>query len=247
MSGKEVHEGLVGTVLPSLLDDYVHHIGSHVLDGCKTIEDFSLVYRELGFGSVDGRRDNLDSIFRRQVQVFLELVWAVHFVGKVCSQEFSVVVGLKKGCLVGYDGVCNGMGLVESISCKRLQHVEDLFCVLLCISLLYSSSLELHQLLCQGVNLLLTHDTSQDICFSKSVSCNDLGCLHDLLLIDDDSVGGLQDRLQGRVWICDWSASPLGVDVFGDELHRTGPVEGIQGYQLFDGAGLGLLQNILHA
>ena len=101
------------------------------------------------------------------------------------------------------------MGFVESVSCERLQHVEYLFSVLFCISLFYSTCLELHKLLGQGLNLLFTHDSSKDICFTESISCNDLGRLHNLFLIYDYSVCGFENRFQGRVRVGDRCSSPF--------------------------------------
>ena len=138
------------------------------------------------------------------------------------------------------------MGLIESISCKRLQHVEYFFSVLFSISFLDSSSLKLYKLLCQGFHLLFTHDSSQDICFTKSISCDDLSCLHNLFLIYDYSISSLQYRFQGRVRVCDWCSSPFGVDVLRNKLHRTRSIEGVESNQLFYSAWLGLFQNILH-
>ena len=133
------------------------------------------------------------------------------------------------------------MGLIESISCKRLQHVEYFFSVLFSISFLDSSGLELYKLLCQCLYLLLTHDSSQDICFTESISCDDLSCLHYLFLIDDDSISGLQYRFQGRVRVCNRCPSPLGVDVLWNKLHRTWSIESVESNQLFYGAWLSLL------
>ena len=46
-----------------------------------------------------------------------------------------------------------------------------------------------------------------------------------LLLVADDPVGFLEDRLQGGVEICDRLLAELGLDELGDERHRARAVE----------------------
>ena len=46
-----------------------------------------------------------------------------------------------------------------------------------------------------------------------------------LLLVADDAVGLLEDRLEGRVQIRDRLLAELGLDELGDERHRARPIE----------------------
>jgi hypothetical protein len=69
--------------------------------------------------------------------------------------------------------------------------------------------------------LLLAHGAPQDVGAAQGVACQDLGGLHDLLLVDDDAVGLLQDGLQGRVRVAYRLAAELAVHELGYVVHGT--------------------------
>ena len=70
--------------------------------------------------------------------------------------------------------------------------------------------------------------------------------LHDLLLVDDDAVGVLEDRLQRRVRVLDLLAPVLAVDEVVDHaaLERTRAVERAGGDDVLEAVGLELLQQL---
>jgi hypothetical protein len=54
---------------------------------------------------------------------------------------------------------------------------------------------------------LLAHGAAQQVGVAERVAGQDLGDLHHLLLVDDDAVGLLQDRLQLRVRVPGFSTA----------------------------------------
>ena len=139
------------------------------------------------------------------------------------------------------------MRFVEAVLGEGFEHLEDLLRMLGITSELFGSGHELDLLLCQLLNLLLTHDTAEDVGLTERVSRYDLGNLHYLLLIDDYPVGGLQDRFELRVRIFDLLQSVLTCDVTVDVLHRARAVECVQCDQILYVVGLCVLEDLLHA
>ena len=103
------------------------------------------------------------------------------------------------------------MGLVESIACEWLKNMEDLFGMLFCESILHSTCLEFHKLLSKLIDLLLAHDSSEDICLAQCVSCDYLRDLHYLFLIDNYAVCLLQDVLKARIRVFDCGETVSGL------------------------------------
>ncbi len=73
--------------------------------------------------------------------------------------------------------------------------------------------------------LLLPYGSTEYVCFSERESSKSLYQLHDLLLIDGDTIGRPKDRLKGGMWILDCLASVFPIDELWDILHRTGSIE----------------------
>ena len=182
-----------------------------------------------------------------ELQILVELVRAARLVGQVGREEFGGVVAFQVGGLVGDHRVGHRVALVEAVAGKRLEHLEDRLGVLFVPSLLLAHLEKPELLLGQLLHLLLAHDAAQDVGLAERVAGEDLGHLHDLLLVDDNAVGALQDvdevgvRILDRLWI------GLPFDVVRDELHGAGPVEGVQGDQVLDVVRVGLAQDVLHA
>jgi hypothetical protein len=94
--------------------------------------------------------------------------------------------------------------------------------------------------------LLLAHRAAQEVGLSQAVAADALGDLHDLLLVDDDSVGLLEDGLEAGVGVAYRLPPRLRVDELGDVVHGTGTVERVERYQVLHAGGLGLLEDGLH-
>ena len=112
------------------------------------------------------------------------------------------MVGLQIGGLVSDDAISGGVRFVEAIAGELGHQLEDI------IGLRRFDALGLgarHEALLLGIHLrldLLAHGAAQQIGLAQRVAREDLGDLHHLLLIDDDAVGLLEDRLEPGVEVC---------------------------------------------
>ena len=70
------------------------------------------------------------------------------------------------------------------------------------------------------------HCPPENIGFSKRVTSNDVGDLENLLLVDDDTVGFLEDELEIGMEVLNILRLLLALDKVRDKRHWTRPVEG---------------------
>ncbi len=93
---------------------------------------------------------------------------------------------------------------------------------------------------------LLAHRAPQQVGGAERVAREIAGDLHHLLLVDDDAVGLLEDRLQHRVRVFRVLAAVLDGDVARDVVHRARAVERHHGDDVLEAVRLELLQRLLH-
>ena len=118
------------------------------------------------------------------------------------------------------------MRLVESISSKWFDDlIEYIYREILIVSLLVSRSDELVPLLHEEIEFLFTDSSSEDIRLTERESSERLHQLHDLFLIDRDTVCRLQDGLERGMWILDDLAPELAIDELWDIGERTRAIE----------------------
>jgi hypothetical protein len=94
---------------------------------------------------------------------------------------------------------------------------------------------------------LLAHGAAQEVGLAQAVARQHLGDLHHLLLIDDDAVGLLEDRLDHRVQVVGLFLALLAGDEARNIVHRAGAVERHDGDDVLDAVGMHLAQHIAHA
>ena len=164
------------------------------------------------------------------------------------------IVGLQPGGLVGHQGVGRGVGFIEAVAGKFFHQVEDLDRQVAVDTLGARALLEYRALLGHLLGLFLAHGAAQHVGAAQGIARQFLGDLHHLLLVQDDAVGGLQDRPQPLVL-------PLGIGV-GDRLppvlaidevvhharlQRPGAEQRHQGDDVLETVGAQALDQILHA
>ena len=114
------------------------------------------------------------------------------------------------GRLVGNQPVGDGVGFIETITCKIVDQVKDV--VGLVFRFFHPAAFDkcwvFHTALNETVTLLrhflrdfFPDGTSQQVCMSEGESRQHLDGLHDLLLVDHHSVGFLENRFQQWVWV----------------------------------------------
>ena len=116
--------------------------------------------------------------------------------------------------LIGHQRVGSRVRFVETVAGKGLHLVEDLGGLLLRDFFRLSPS---HKPLSLGghlLGILLAHGAPQNIRISHAVATEHLGDLHDLFLINDDTVGVFQNRLQQGMQILDLFLPVLSLNVF---------------------------------
>ena len=135
------------------------------------------------------------------VLLLVLVTFQVYFVRQVRCEELGLVVAFQIGGSVGEKRVAYTVALVETVVCKRLKHVEYLFRMLLGMTQGHSTLDELLLLGRHFLDLLLSHDPPEVVCFRKREAGDDLRDTHHLLLVDDYAVRGLQQILERRIGV----------------------------------------------
>ena len=95
----------------------------------------------------------------------------------------------------------------------------------------------------------LAHGAPQNVSVSQRISRQLLGNLHDLFLVQDDAVGGLENILEFFMGIGDRRASMLAVDVIADHprFQRTRTKQGDQGHDFVKAVRYKPANQVFHA
>ena len=114
------------------------------------------------------------------------------------GQELDRVIGLEIGGLIGDQRVGRGVGFVEAVAGELGHELEDVLGAA-AVDAVGDGALDEARFLLRHLLLdLLAHGAAQQIGLAEREAGQDLRDLHHLLLVDDDAVGLLQDRLDQR-------------------------------------------------
>ena len=97
-----------------------------------------------------------------------------------------------------------------------------------------------------GVDLL-AHGAAQQVGFAERIAGQHLRDLHHLLLVDDDAVGLLQDRLEHRMEVLRLLVAVLAGAVGRDVRHRARAIERHQRDDVLEAVGPHVDQRLAHA
>ncbi len=210
-------------ISPSL-DKALDNRFTNSLDCTKSVINLAFITRrELVIRTINIGRPNIQFHAATFVDQGNNLVGVIHVGGQYRGHEFRRVMRLEPGCLVRHQRVGCRMRFVKTVAGKLLHQIEDV-----------SGSRRLHlvgnrpvgendALLFHLFRLLLAHRATQHIGFAETVSSQYLGYLHDLFLVQDDAVSGLQNDFQCRVGILDPRAAVFAVDKIVDHARLQGP------------------------
>ena len=106
---------------------------------------------------------------------------------------------------------------------------------------------ELDTLFLHFLDLLFAHRTAQHIGGTKRVTGEHLRGLHDLLLINQNAVGLLGDRLEQRVRVIDLHLAMSAAYEVRDQVHRSWTVERHERRDVLDRSKLELTAQVAHA
>ena len=141
------------------------------------------------------------------------------------------------------------MGLVEAVTGKGLHQVEDAIGEAFVDAALAGAGHENAALARHFLGFFLAHGAAQQVGAAEGVAGQRLGDLHDLLLIQDDAVGGVQDRLEVGVQVTHRGLAVFAVDVVADHarFQRSGPEQRDQRDDVLERVRLQLADQVLHA
>ena len=124
--------------------------------------------------------------------------------------------------MYAYDTAC---ALVESVAGEWEYVCEEVASFCFGVSFLQCAFDECFFGFLHYLGNLFAHGFSQYVGFAERVSCELAGYQHDLVLVDDDSVGLFEDVLQAWVRVSYGCATVFGVDELVDVLHWPRSVE----------------------
>ena len=140
------------------------------------------------------------------------------------------------------------MGLVESVSGELVDFGPDLFREFGFDIIGFLAPLdEVDFLLLHDVHFFLSDGASDDVGMTEGEAGEFLDHLHDLLLIQHDAVGFLEDRLHFGMVVDNRLETFFASDKGGNELHRSGPVDRQKSDDVFNGLHDELTAESLHA
>ena len=159
----------------------------------------------------------------------------------------SGVVRLQVGGLVGDGAVADRVRLVERVPGERLDEVEQLVAEALLVALRLKAFEEALALLDHDGGDLLAHRLAHDVSLAEGVAGELTRDVEHLLLVGDDAVGLLEDRLEVGVQVVRLHAAVLHVDVARDLLQGAGTEQRDHGGELAHVLGLQLHHVPAHA
>ena len=262
-----VAEGAVGL---ALVEEHLHRALAGVLDGRQPIADGGpalffpprrraaapprpvVLDGKIELRLVDAGRGHVDAQPAGVGHVLGHLLGVGVVDGQQGGDVLHRVVGLQIGRLATDDGVVGGVGLVEAVAGEKLDVAPDGLAHFPREAALHGPGRELRLVLVHQVALLLGHRLADHVRLARLIAGQFGGDADDLLLIDKDAVGVLQDGLQFRRVIGGDvpAVKQQGVhaaDVFGDVLHRPGAEEGDGGDDVVEALGLHVHHQLAHA
>jgi len=191
----------------------------------------------------------MDPHFLADADVLDDLVAVALFARQQGRHELHRVVGLQIGRLVGDHRVGSAVRLVEPVSGEGLHLIEDLLRLGLRDPVLQGACHELRLFLLHFGGVLLAHGLAEGVRLAHGVARQGAGDLHHLLLVEDDSVGLLEDGLELGVGVDDLAA--LAVPLADELVHhatfeRAGPVQRQEGHHVAESIGFERPQVALH-
>jgi hypothetical protein len=225
----------------------LHRPAPDILQRGKRILDHPVPDRELDARGIDRRGIDRHLQPQRLAPEQLQLVGVAEVERHRGGDELDGEIRLQIGRLVGDDGVAGGVGLVEAVAGELRHQVEDVVGLRPVHALLDRAGDEALLLLVHLALDLLAHGAAQQIGLAERIARQHLGDLHHLLLVDDDAIGLLEDRLEHRVQVVGLLVALLAGDEARNVVHRAGAIQRHDGDDVLDAVGLHLAQHVAHA
>ena len=196
---------------------------------------------------IDARRQHANSRFARLGCKHRELVRVAHIERHGRCKEFLAEVRLQIGRMIADESIGRRVRFVEAVSGELVDEFEDVFRFFF-LHVFGDGALDEARLLLRHFGLVFfTHRAAEHVGLTERVAAHHLRDLNDLLLVDDDAVGFLQNALEHVVQVIDGLLAVLAIDVGRNVVHRTRPIERDHGDDVFEAVGLQPLQAFAHA
>ena len=230
----EVGERPEGALCLAGGDDRLDGALPDVLDGQQAEPDRRPLDGELQVAGVDVRLQHGDAEPAALGHGRGDLLGVVPERRQDAGHVLDGVVGLEVRRLVGDQPVGRGVGLVEAVALERLEGLEDRVDRVRAHPALARLAYELVLHRAQDARLLLADRVAERVRLGAAEAAEGGRGGHDVLLVDEDPVGPLEEWLEERVEVGDLLLAVLAPDVGRDVLHRARPVEGDHGGEVVD-------------
>ena len=228
-------------------DDALDRLAADAAQRGERVMDGVAVDVELDAGAIDRRRLDLDPEPLGLGAEFGELVGIAHVERHRRRQELDRVIRLHIGGLIGQQRIRRRVRFVEAVFGEFGAGVEDHLGVGAADAALDRAGDEAVALRRHLLAVLLAHGAAQDVGLAEAVAGEIARDLLHLLLIGDDAVGRLQDRLQLGMQIIGALVAELARAIGRDIRHRARPVERHQHDQILETVGAHVDQRPAHA
>ena len=234
----EVVKALVGAIFASFGDNEIGSAFADAFDGGEAEADAgSLVFKDgskgapgdIDVGTEDGKAHGAALV--EEVGDFIGISLLRTQNGR---HEFDRVIGFEVGGAVAEHRIGGRVGFVEAVLCEFLKKGKDGLGGLAIdiIGFLGTGNEDVFL----GVHYFLdlfTHRPAKDIGTPKGITGNDLGGLHNLLLINEDTVGFLHQFFEKRMGHLYGLGILFALDELINELHGAGSIQCDQGDDFF--------------
>ena len=156
-------------------------------------------------------------------------------------------MGFHVRSLVSNPRITGGVRFIKGVGCEFFPVAPDFLKYFHVMTVCRSLFKEFRLHLVNYVFLFLTHCFSQSVAFASRKVCKLSRKKHHLLLIHRNSVGILQIFFHAGYVVAYKRRVFFSANKFGNIVHRSGAIQGIHGYQIFEYGGVQLSQIFLHA
>ena len=244
-------------MLFALLDHLLHCADPDAAQGAQTEPEPLPLDGKVSPRLIDIGRIDRNVLFLHIDNVFCDLFDLVNTIIEDACQELFRVILFQIGRLIRDDRIGGGVRFVECIGGKALHLRKQLGAYFgrdpargaagNIAAFVKIAVNELVLLRHQFRAVLFGHGAAHEVCLSERVSRKVLEDLHDLLLIDDDTVSLFQNGFQERRKIGDLLRLGTVFQIGRNEIHGSGTIERDPRDQIFKAVGLKLFHKALHA
>ena len=138
------------------------------------------------------------------------------------------------------------MRLVETVAPEGLNLIGNVLNDFVVVASIHAAVDESLQLFPDQLGILLPHRLAENIRLGKRVAGHDIGNAHQLLLINNDTVGRLEHAFEIRMRVCDRLNAPLAsdVDVVHAGVERSGAYQSVGCDEVVETVGGELAQHV---